>query len=143
VVHTSLRGWSNTPARRAGSRWPWLLVLDGLDEVTEPAVRKRLIEQVTEFVNEAEADRCDVLVVLTTRPRGYTENIAPAQFERVDLDYLELAEAVRYGELTTRVRLGTDVDRIERVRTRLRTVKPRVPGSRARRPRRSYSRTRE
>ena len=100
-------------------RWPWLLVLDGLDEVTEPAVRKRLIERVTEFVNDADAYRCDVLVVLTTRPVGYTENIAPAHFERIDLDYLELGEAVRYGELATRVRLRTDIDRIERVRTRL------------------------
>ena len=100
-------------------RWPWLLVLDGLDEVTEPAVRKRLIARVTEFVNDAEADRCDVLVILTTRPVGYTENIAPAQFERIDLDYLELAEAVRYGNLATKVRLRTDIDRIERVRKRL------------------------
>lgn len=100
-------------------RWPWLLVPDGLDEVTEPAVRKRLIERVTEFVNIAEADKCDVLVVLTTRPVGYTENIAPAHFERIDLDFLELAEAVRYGELATKVRLRTDLDRIERVLTRL------------------------
>jgi len=101
-------------------QWPWLLVLDGLDEVTEPAVRKRLIERVTEFVNDAEADKCDVLVVLTTRPVGYTENIAPAHFERIDLDYLELGEAVRYGDLATKVRLRTDFDRIERVRARLR-----------------------
>ncbi|MFI7591804.1 NACHT domain-containing protein [Micromonospora sp. NPDC049359] len=100
-------------------RWPWLLVLDGLDEVTEPSVRRRLIERVTEFVNMAEADKSDVLVVLTTRPVGYTENIAPAHFERVDLDYLDLGEAVRYGELATRVRLRTDLDRIERVLRRL------------------------
>lgn len=101
-------------------RWPWLLVLDGLDEVTEPAVRKRLIERVTEFVNDAEGDRCDVLVVLTTRPVGYTENIAPDHFERIDLDYLELKEAVRYGALATAVRLRADSDRIERVLRRLR-----------------------
>jgi hypothetical protein len=104
------------------TRWPWLLVLDGLDEVTEPAIRKRLIERVIEFVNDAEAYRCDMLVVLTTRPIGYTENIAPNQFERIDLDDLELAEAVRYGDLATRVRLHKDLDRIERVRDRLRTA---------------------
>lgn len=101
-------------------QWPWLLVLDGLDEVTEPAVRRRLIERVTEFVHEAEADNCDLLAVLTTRPVGYTENIAPDHFERIDLDYLKLAEAVAYGELATRVRLRTDLDRIDRVRDRLR-----------------------
>lgn len=96
-------------------RWPWFLVLDGLDEVTEPVVRKRLIERVTEFVNNAEADDCDVLVVLTTRPGGYTENIAPTQFERMDLDYLTPGEAVHYGTLVTKVRLRNDLDRTEKV----------------------------
>ncbi|GAA1011421.1 hypothetical protein Aple_059560 [Acrocarpospora pleiomorpha] len=53
-------------------RWPRFLVLDGLDEVTDPTARKR----VTELVTNAEADDCDLFVVLTTRPIGYTENIA-------------------------------------------------------------------
>ncbi|HEX4402301.1 MAG TPA: hypothetical protein VHZ98_13335 [Galbitalea sp.] len=96
-------------------QWPWFLVLDGLDEVTELNVRKRLIQQVTEFVNDAEAEDCDMFVLLTTRPVGYTENIAPSQFERIDLDYLEPAEAVRYGTLATQVRLRTDTERIEKV----------------------------
>ncbi|GAA0402947.1 hypothetical protein GCM10009530_63650 [Microbispora corallina] len=95
-------------------RWPWFLVLDGLDEVTEPTVRKRLIERVTELVNNAEADDCDLFVVLTTRPIGYTENIAPAQFQRIDLDYLEPEQAVRYGTLVTMVRLH-DLDRTEKI----------------------------
>ncbi|MGI5293074.1 NACHT domain-containing protein [Nonomuraea polychroma] len=96
-------------------RWPWFLVLDGLDEVTDPTVRKRLIERVTELVTNAEADDCDLFVVLTTRPIGYTENIAPTQFERIDLDYLEPDQAVRYGTLVTSVRLRNDLDRIEKV----------------------------
>lgn len=102
------------------TRWPWFLVLDGLDEVTEPHTRKRLIQQVTEFVDEAEADNCDTLVVLTTRPVGYTEQIAPNHFERVDLDYLRLNEALRYGSLAIRVRLGGDIERAERALRRLR-----------------------
>lgn len=102
------------------TRWPWLLVLDGLDEVTEPQTRKRLIEQVTEFVDEAEADNCDTLVVLTTRPVGYTEHIAPNHFERIDLDYLDLTEAVRYGTLAIQVRLRGDLDRADRTLRRLR-----------------------
>ena len=78
-------------------------------------MRKRLIQRVAEFVNDAEAENCDVFVVLTTRPVGYTENIAPTQFERIDLDYVEPAEAVRYGTLATKVRLRGDVERIEKV----------------------------
>lgn len=95
--------------------WPSFLILDGLDEVTEPAVRKWVIERVVEFVTNADGDDCDVFVVMTTRPMGYVENIAPTQFERVDLDYLSVNEAIRYGELATRARLRTDLDRIERV----------------------------
>lgn len=95
--------------------WPWFLMLDGLDEVTEPTVRKRLIARVTELVTNAEADDCDLFVVLTTRPIGYTENIAPTQFERIDLDYLEPHQAVRYGTLVTRVRYRNDLDRIDKV----------------------------
>lgn len=102
------------------TRWPWFLVLDGLDEVTEPHIRKRLIQQVVEFVDEAEADNCDTLVGLTTRPVGYTEQIAPNHFERVDLDYLRLDEALRYGALAIRVRLGGDIERAERALRRLR-----------------------
>jgi hypothetical protein len=99
--------------------WPWFLVLDGLDEVTEPAVRKRLIERVVEFVTTADAEDCDVFVVLTTRPVGYAEDIAPTQFERIDLDYLQPHDAVRYGTLATTVRLRGDQDRIEKVVERL------------------------
>lgn len=100
-------------------QWPCIVVLDGLDEVTEPAVRKRLIQQVIEIVNDAEADNHDLLVVLTTRPIGYTESIAPTHFARIDLDYLEPSEAVRYGSLATRVRLAADLDRIEQVNRQL------------------------
>lgn len=107
VTPAALRSWM--------TQWPWFLVLDGLDEITDPTIRKRLIQQVTEFVNDAEADNCDTLVVLTTRPIGYTESIAPSHFERIDLDDLEPREAVAYGRLATQVRLRGDVDRIDRV----------------------------
>lgn len=101
-------------------QWPWLLVLDGLDEVTEPITRKRLIRQITEFVTDAEGDNCDLFVVLTTRPTGYVENIAPTQFERVDLSRLDAAQAVSYGIRAAKVRLRDDVDKIERIENQLR-----------------------
>ncbi len=102
--------------------WPSFLILDGLDEVTEPTVRKWVIERVVEFVTNADGDDCDVFVVMTTRPMGYVENIAPTQFERVDLDYLSVNEAIRYGELATRARLRMDLDRVDKVVRQLKTA---------------------
>lgn len=100
-------------------QWPWLLVLDGLDEVTEPSIRKRLIERVTELVSNGEGDDCDLLVVLTTRPVGYAENIAPNHFARFDLDYLEPDEALEYGKRALNIWLRGDHDRIATVNDRL------------------------
>lgn len=117
---------SNAGAVTAGAldswmrQWPWFLALDGLDEVTEPYTRKRLISQIEEFVSDAEGDNCDVLVVVTTRPMGYVENIAPTQFDRIDLARLSTAEAVAYGIRATQVRLKDDVEKIDRITADLR-----------------------
>lgn len=101
-------------------QWPCILVLDGLDEVTEPSVRRRLIRQITEFVAEADADNWDLLVILTTRPMGYVENIAPLLFERIDLSRLQKTQAVSYGIKATRVRLRGDQDKVDRIESELR-----------------------
>ncbi len=95
--------------------WPWILILDGLDEVSEPTTRQRLIENITEFVGEAEAENNDLLVVVTTRPSGYLDELPGSHFSRVNLTYLQPEEAVAYGTLATRVRLGNDEERADRV----------------------------
>jgi hypothetical protein len=102
------------------SAWPWAVVFDGLDEVTEPEVRRRVIERVVEFVNNAEGDGCDLLAVVTTRPVGYTENIDPMSFETVALDDLTPREAVAFGTKAAQVRLSGNQERIEKVVTALR-----------------------
>jgi hypothetical protein len=97
------------------TEWPWFVVLDGLDEVTEPRVRATVIERVISFVNEAEGDNCDLFVLLTTRPFGYIENISPAQFRTLSLADLTPEEAVRYGTSVTNLRLRNDEERRDAV----------------------------
>lgn len=96
-------------------QWPWLVVFDGLDEVTEPSVRHTVIDRVVDFVNEAEAQDCDLLAVLTTRPIGYTENISPAQFDTIALADLTQAAAVEYGKRVTRIRIGDNLEQYDSV----------------------------
>lgn len=91
--------------------WPSMLVLDGLDEVTEPTVRKGLVADVEAFVAEAETNDCDMLVVVTTRPTGYDDELSATVFERVDLADLSLRDALNYGRLVTKVRVPDDESR--------------------------------
>ena len=88
--------------------WPWLVVFDGLDEVANATTRNALITEIEGFVASVDEQKADVLVVVTTRPSGYDDELDPLQFERLDLDYLSLNEAIRYGELVTRTRLSSD-----------------------------------
>lgn len=95
--------------------WPWFVALDGLDEVSEPRVRKWVIGCIHEFVADAEADDADLFCMVTTRPTGYVDEMESTQFDRLDLKDLTIPEALAYGHLVTQVRLRTDTARIERV----------------------------
>jgi hypothetical protein len=102
--------------------WPSFLILDGLDEVSEPSVRKGLIADVEAFVDEAESDDCDLLVVVTTRPTGYTDDLSADVFARVDLDDLPLTAALEYGRRVTQMRVPGDSARRDGVMALLRTA---------------------
>lgn len=91
--------------------WPSFIVLDGLDEVTEPSVRQTLVADIEAFVGEAESRDCDLLVVVTTRPTGYEDEMRPTMFERINLTDLTIKDALRYGQLVTRVRVPNDETR--------------------------------
>ncbi|MBW9093038.1 hypothetical protein JNB62_05030 [Microbacterium jejuense] len=91
--------------------WPCVVILDGLDEVTAPEVRPRVLDEITQFVEKAELEDADLLVVVTTRPTGYTERLMPTHFQQLDLAYLDGEEAIDYGRLVTNRRLFDDLDR--------------------------------
>lgn len=107
IPRWELKGWLK--------RWPSFIVLDGLDEVTEPSVRQTLISNVEAFVADAESDDWDMLVVATTRPTGYQDEMPPSMFERIDLADLSVEDALRYGRLVTKVRVPDDQERREGV----------------------------
>jgi hypothetical protein len=93
--------------------WPWMLVLDGLDEVTSPEVRRRVLDEIEQFVEVADTLDADVLIVVTTRPTGYTERVSPRDFVQLDLGYLEPSKAVEYGSVVINRRLADDHERLD------------------------------
>jgi hypothetical protein len=51
---------------------PVLLVLDGLDEVPNPEIRRQIIENLHIFLRRIDAENGDVQVILSSRPKGYS-----------------------------------------------------------------------
>lgn len=98
--------------------WPCVLFLDGLDEVTAPALRARVLDEITELVESADEVDADLFIVITTRPTGYTERLLPEHFAQVDLDYLTANEAVEYGRHITAQRLHDDASQCKRLLSR-------------------------
>lgn len=107
IPHWALWSWLKS--------WPGFIVFDGLDEVTEPSVRQALIASLKQFVADSETHQCDLLVIVTTRPTGYHDEMPPKTFERVDLAELSAEDALRYGRLVTSVRVPHDQERREGV----------------------------
>lgn len=89
--------------------WPSVLLLDGLDEVTHPALRQRVVHEIIDLLDKAAALDADLFVIITTRPTGYTP-LLPDRFEQLDLDYFTHEEARDYGRHVTTQRLANDPD---------------------------------
>lgn len=102
--------------------WPTLLVFDGLDEVTAPALRHRVIDEITGLMESADAADADMLIVITTRRTGYTERIMPEHFDQLDLDYLSVEEASEYGRYITCQRFVDDAPHRDLVLSRFDTA---------------------
>ena len=69
---------------------PVILVLDGLDEVTDSVVRKRLISRLMEFLDRCQNSlHCDLQVVSTTRPANYRDQFDPKTFIHFRLHKLQ------------------------------------------------------
>lgn len=93
--------------------WPCLVIFDGLDEVTHITQRQRVIDEITALVEKADASDADLLIIVTTRPTGYTERLLPRHFEQIDLDYFTAKEAEAYADHVTQQRYRSDPERQE------------------------------
>lgn len=102
--------------------WPWVVVLDGLDEVPIAELRDRVIQAVSDFIIEASAQGADILLIGTTRPQGYHNDFGhafrPQQFQ---LKRLNRDQALAYGAAIADLRLSDeDPDGASQVKERLR-----------------------
>jgi hypothetical protein len=100
-------------------RWPWLLVLDGLDEVATPSVREGITEGVSDFLVDAAGRSADVLLVVTTRPQGYAGEFGASDYQRLELQPLDIDKALECAERLGEQRLADDEDLRAKVHERI------------------------
>lgn len=105
-----VRGWLGA--------YPWLLLLDGLDEVPPSGNRVAVIGAIAEFWDEAAQLGADVAMIVTTRPQGYNDDLDPEYYLKLELTPLGKDRALLYADRLALLRLQDD-ERRERVLKRL------------------------
>lgn len=99
--------------------YPWILVLDGLDEVPASSNRDVVLLAVENFYIKAASLMADLMVIATTRPQGYNDDFSPKRYAHKYLMPLSVARAEHYGKRLTNIRYKDNVDRRDKVFTRI------------------------
>jgi len=94
-------------------QYPWLLVLDGLDEVPPSSNRGEVLKEIESFRIDAASANADMLVVSTTRPQSYSNEFSEDLFRHLYLTPLSPTQALEYGRKVAEARCGADERRKE------------------------------
>jgi hypothetical protein len=105
--------------RRWFAEYPWLIILDGLDEVPASSNRNAVLAAVDDFWIDVTDSNADVLVVATTRPQGYSREFAPNIYQHKWLVPLSKARAEHYAKRLVDLRYKQEQDRQQKVLFRL------------------------
>ena len=97
--------------------YPCAMILDGLDEVPASANRASVIRAINEFWDDAPS--ADVLMVVTTRPQGYNDDLNPTYYSKLELTPLTPDRAIICADRIAADRI-IDPGQRERVLDRLR-----------------------
>jgi hypothetical protein len=85
---------------------PCLLILDGLDEVTERDLRAKMLDRIGEFLERCEnVLQADLQVLSTSRPTGYSDQFDPSRFLHLRLISLEPEKVKEYVTRWTKAKL--------------------------------------
>ena len=102
------------------SKYPAIVIFDGLDEVPSSSNRDQVLEAIRDFWVDVNRLDADVLGIATSRPQGYNNEFSPAFYRHRWLTPLTNQYALHFGQRLAEVRYGSDVDRKDKVLERLR-----------------------
>lgn len=99
--------------------YPWLLVLDGLDEVPASSNRSEVLAAIQNFLVDAHGCNADLLLVATTRPQGYNDDFSSRYYRHRHLLPLEVPQALHYAGRLIDQRWGGDADKVQTLMERM------------------------
>ncbi|MEU3474410.1 hypothetical protein [Rhodococcus sp. NPDC006774] len=118
----SYRGGHTVPSANV-IKWlrsyPWIILIDGLDEVPNSSNRRVVMTAISDFFLMATTVNADVAVIATTRPQGYSDEFPPDKFIEFILAPLDASAALRYGEGLIGLRHGIGTPHFDRILKRL------------------------
>ena len=101
------------------SKYPAIVIFDGLDEVPSSSNRDQVLEAIRDFWVDVSRLDADVLGIATSRPQGYNNEFSPAFYRHRWLAPLTNQNALQFGRRLAEVRYSSDVDRRDKVLERL------------------------
>jgi len=87
---TTMRAWLGS--------YPFLVMLDGLDEVPPAGARREVLSAIAEFWDEVGARNADVAMIVTTRLQGYNEELDRGLYRLLEMTRLAPGQALAYAE---------------------------------------------
>ncbi|MBF0183466.1 MAG: hypothetical protein HQM06_03625 [Magnetococcales bacterium] len=99
--------------------YPWLLVLDGLDEVPASSNRREILEHITQFRQRVMTLDADIMIVATSRPQGYSGEFDKEIFTECWLSPLSTVRAEHYATRLVKARFKESQSRQDKVLGRL------------------------
>lgn len=104
IAADDLRAWLRA--------YPWLLALDGLDEVPASSNRAEVLQKIDDFLIDAQECNADLMIVATSRPQGYNDDFAEKYYCHLNLSPLTSMNALHYAERLITRRWGADHDKV-------------------------------
>lgn len=113
------RNLESADLRKWLASYPWLIALDGLDEVPSSSNRTEVLNSIHDFLIDAHDCNADVLLVATSRPQGYDDDFSESKYEHFRLSELNREQALHYADRLISRRWYNDNEKINILNSRM------------------------